>query len=126
MKSNYNSAMLSMARMVTLGLCVSAALVSNAYAADKIKVGIPLALSGPPAQFCEPMLKGAQMYVDEINAKGGVLGKQLELISRDSKAKPEEAVRVSRELISREKVDFLVGTFTSRERGQGAVFGARP
>lgn len=86
-----------------------------AQAGDTIKIGMPLPLSGTSAQFCEPMSKGAQMYADEINAKGGLLGKKIEIILRDSKAKPEEAVRVAREMITRDKVDFLVGTFTSGE-----------
>ena len=55
------------------------------------------------------------MYVDELNAKGGVLGRKIELIIRDSKADANEAVRVARELILKENVDFLVGTLTSAE-----------
>jgi branched-chain amino acid transport system substrate-binding protein len=72
-------------------------------------------LSGPPALFGEPATKGALMFIEEINAKGGVLGRKLELLTRDSKADANEAVRVSRELILKENVDFLVGTLTSAE-----------
>ena len=72
-------------------------------------------LSGPGALFGEPALKGAQMYVDELNAKGGVLGRKIELLARDTKGNADEAVRVSRELILKENVDFLVGTLTSAE-----------
>lgn len=72
-------------------------------------------LSGPGALFGEPSLKGAQMYVDELNAKGGVLGRKIELIPRDTKGNADEAVRVSRELILKDNVDFLVGTLTSAE-----------
>lgn len=93
----------------------SAALVPAASAQNVIKIGVPLPLSGPAALYGEPALKGAQMFVQEINAAGGVLGKKLELISRDSKASADEAVRVSRELILKENVDFLVGTLTSAE-----------
>lgn len=96
---------------ISLGLSAG----NMVMAQEKIKIGFPMALSGSSAQFGEPILKGAQMYVDEINAKGGVLGKKFEIISRDSKAKPDEAVRVARELIGREKVNFLVGSFTSGE-----------
>ena len=63
----------------------------------------------------EPSLKGAQMYVEEINAKGGVLGRKLELVVRDTKGNADEAVRIARDLILRENVDFLVGTLTSAE-----------
>src|SRR5438132_8988931 len=55
------------------------------------------------------------MYVEEVNAKGGVLGRNSELVIRDSKADANEAVRVARELILKENVDFLVGTLTSAE-----------
>jgi branched-chain amino acid transport system substrate-binding protein len=80
-----------------------------------IKVGFPMILSGPGALFGEPALKGAQMFVDETNATGGVLGRKLELHPRDTKGNADEAVRVSRELILKENVDFLVGTLTSAE-----------
>jgi branched-chain amino acid transport system substrate-binding protein len=87
----------------------------QASAQKTIKVGFPMILSGPGALFGEPALKGAQMYVEEVNAAGGVLGKRLELILRDTKGNADEAVRVSRELILKDNVDFLVGTLTSAE-----------
>ncbi len=97
---------------------VSALLLSwpvAARAADTIKIGFPIPLSGPVAVYGEPVLKGAQLAVSEINAKGGLLGKKIELLVRDSKANADEAVRVSRELIIKDGVDFLVGTVTSAE-----------
>src|SRR5438046_10065701 len=99
-------------------ILIAAALLAVPMAADAqkpIKVGMPMPLSGPPALFGDPATKGAQMFVDEINAKGGVLGRKLELLTRDSKADANEAVRVARELILKENVDFLVGTLTSAE-----------
>ncbi|HVC53423.1 MAG TPA: ABC transporter substrate-binding protein [Stellaceae bacterium] len=87
----------------------------GARAADNIKIGFPIPLSGPTAVYGEPILKGAQMAVAEINAKGGVLGRKLELLPRDSKANADEAVRISRELIIKNNVDFLLGTLTSAE-----------
>ena len=53
------------------------------------------------------------MAVEEINAKGGVNGKKLEVISRDDGANPGEAVRVAEELVTREGVAMLAGTFLS-------------
>jgi len=87
----------------------------GAEAQKPIKVGMPMPLSGPPALFGDPASKGAQMFVDEINARGGVLGRKIELLVRDSKADANEAVRVARELILKDNVDFLVGTLTSAE-----------
>jgi branched-chain amino acid transport system substrate-binding protein len=94
-------------------LLLSCPLTANA--ANTIKIGFPIPLSGPTAVYGKPILAGAQMAVAEINAKGGVLGKKFELLSRDSKANADEAVRLSRELIIKDSVDFLVGTLTSAE-----------
>ena len=105
-----------MLRRQLLAAAVAAlGLSPSAFAQNVIKVGVPLPLSGPASLYGEPALKGARMFVDEINAAGGVLGKKIELVPRDSKASADEAVRVSRELILKENVDFLVGTLTSAE-----------
>lgn len=84
-------------------------------AAEPIRIGFPMVLSGMSAQFGKPMLQGAQMYIDEVNARGGVLGRQVVLKVKDSQATPEVAVHVTRQLVQQERVDFLVGTFTSAE-----------
>src|SRR3954466_6283863 len=86
-----------------------------ATADDTIKIGFPIPLSGPTAVYGEPVLKGAELAVSEINARGGVLGRKFELLSRDSKASADEAVRLARELIIKNNVDFLSGTLTSAE-----------
>jgi branched-chain amino acid transport system substrate-binding protein len=87
----------------------------GAGAAEPITIGFPIPLSGPTAVYGEPVLKGAQMAAAEINAKGGVLGRKLEILARDSKASADEAVRLARELIIKDNVDFLAGTLTSAE-----------
>jgi branched-chain amino acid transport system substrate-binding protein len=104
-------------RLVLILLLVATLLVPPAGDAQPkpIKVGFPMIMSGPGALFGEPASKGAQMFVDELNAKGGVLGRKIELVIRDTKGNADEAVRVSRELILKENVDFLVGTLTSAE-----------
>ena len=107
----------TMLRLYLLAVLSALALFGapQASAQKTIKVGFPMILSGPGALFGEPALKGAQMYVEEVNAAGAVLGKRLELILRDTKGNADEAVRVSRELILKDNVDFLVGTLTSAE-----------
>lgn len=102
-------------RVLTMLLAGFLALPLAAEAQKPIKVGFPMILSGPGALFGAPALKGAEMYVEEINTKGGVLGRKIELVPRDTKGSADEAVRVSRELILKENVDFLVGTLTSAE-----------
>ena len=104
-----------MLHLLTMMLAALVGLSLAAGAQKPIKVGYPMILSGPSAFFGKPALKGAQMFVDEINAEGGVLGRKLELLARDTKINADEAVRFSRELILKERVDFLVGTYTSAE-----------
>jgi len=101
---------------IAAAACLAAAFIpASAFAASTIQVGFPIPLSGPAAVYGNPISKGAEMAVEEINAKGGVLGKKLELLERDSKANADEAVRLARELIIKNNVDFLVGTLTSAE-----------
>jgi branched-chain amino acid transport system substrate-binding protein len=103
-------------KRLAFGLFAAAVLAGGPAAGQQtIKIGVPMPLSGPAALYGEPAVKGARMFVEEINAAGGVLGKKLELIVRDSKASADEAVRVSREMILKENVEFLVGTLTSAE-----------
>ncbi|HEX4995583.1 MAG TPA: ABC transporter substrate-binding protein, partial [Methylomirabilota bacterium] len=99
-----------MLRVLTMLLALVLAMPLAASAQKPIKVGVPLPLSGPPALFGEPASKGALMFVEELNAKGGVLGRKIELVIRDSKADANEAVRVAREMILKDNVDFLMGT----------------
>ena len=63
--------------------------------------------------FLDPYRKGMELAADEINAAGGVLGRKLEVISRDDNGVPGDAVRVAEELLTREKVTLLMGTFAS-------------
>ena len=83
-----------------------------AQAQGVIKIGEVNSYKAFPA-FLEPYKKGMEQAVDEINAAGGVNGKKLELITRDDNGNPGDAVRVAEELVSREQVDVLTGTFLS-------------
>jgi branched-chain amino acid transport system substrate-binding protein len=98
-----------------LAIMCAVAIVPSFGMADTIKIGFPIPLSGPTAIYGVPILKGAEMAVSEINAKGGVLGQRLEILSRDSKANADEAVRLARELIIKDGAQFLIGTLTSAE-----------
>ena len=63
--------------------------------------------------FLDPYRKGMELAVEEVNRAGGVLGRRIELVVRDDGGTPGDAVRVAEELISRERVDMLMGTFAS-------------
>lgn len=86
----------------------------SAYAADKpIKIGMIDCYTGAAAAFCKPALMGWQMAVEEINEKGGINGRKIEILVRDDKFKPDEALAHAKELVLKENVDFLAGTTNS-------------
>jgi branched-chain amino acid transport system substrate-binding protein len=81
-------------------------------AQETIKIGELNSYKSQTA-FLDPYKKGWEMAIEEINAGGGVLGKKLEVISRDDGSNPGDAVRVADELVTREGVNILAGTFLS-------------
>ncbi len=97
---------------LSLAIALAAGIAMPAKAQDTIKIGELNSYKAVPA-FLEPYKKGMELALEEINGKGGVLGKKLELISRDDGANPGEAVRVAEELIIREGVVMISGTFLS-------------
>jgi branched-chain amino acid transport system substrate-binding protein len=84
----------------------------GATAAEPIKVGEINSYTRLPA-FTLPYRNGWQLAVEEINAAGGVLGRPLEVLSRDDGGKPGDAVKIAEELVSKEGVVLLAGTFFS-------------
>jgi branched-chain amino acid transport system substrate-binding protein len=93
-------------------LVLIAALASSGAFAQSIKIGELNSYKVFPA-FLEPYKKGWELALEEVNAKGGVLGRKLEVVSRDDGGTPGDAVRVAEELISRERANVLMGTFAS-------------
>ena len=87
--------------------------LSGATAAETIKIGWIGPLSGWGAAGGTAIMRGAQLAIDHVNAKGGIDGRQLELITRDSEAKPAVAITAARELIDREYVLALIGKYDS-------------
>src|SRR5262245_43419358 len=80
--------------------------------AQSIKIGELNSYKVFPA-FLEPYKKGMELALDEVNASGGALGRKLEIVVRDDNGTPGDAVRVAEELVTREKVVLLMGTFAS-------------
>lgn len=103
-----------MNRRSILALAAAATLSSAvpALAQGPIRIGELNSYKNFPA-FLEPYKKGWELAVEEVNKAGGVLGRQIEIVSRDDSGTPADAVRVAEELLSREKVAFLIGTFPS-------------
>jgi branched-chain amino acid transport system substrate-binding protein len=82
---------------------------SFAQVKEPIKLGFVIGLTGIYGTETGEMVKGATLAVEEFNAKGGVLGRKVELLVRDDKLKIEEAAKRGKELLEKEKVDFMFG-----------------
>jgi branched-chain amino acid transport system substrate-binding protein len=78
-----------------------------------IKVGIVDTYTGPATTYTEDVLDGFKLAVNQINAKGGVLGRKIEFTRRDDKFKPDIALEMTKDLVMREKVDILMGSTNS-------------
>jgi urea transport system substrate-binding protein len=81
-----------------------------------IKVGLISPLTGVWTGYGRAHSAGFRLAVDEINAAGGVLGRKVEVLIRDSKTEPRIVVEQANRLVREERVDFLAGTFSSAER----------
>ena len=102
-------------RILHLSAGLAAALVTvfapvlPAMAQEPIKIGLVTALSGQSARAGEAITRGLTIAIDELNARGGVLGRKFELVRRDDEATPAKGVTAARELIFKEKVAVLFG-----------------
>ena len=100
-------------RKTVLVLGLALLFATSGFAADTIKLGGMLPLSGRAADLGITCKQGAELAVKEINAKGGVLGKKLELLMADDKANVQEAVSISKRYIQKDEVNFLFGVVSS-------------
>src|SRR5512133_2437421 len=91
---------------------LAAALSAPAFAADTIKLGVAASLTGDLAAYGQPTKEAAEMVVAEVNAKGGINGKQIELMIGDDQCKPEIATNVATKLVS-EGVNIVIGHICS-------------
>src|SRR6266702_2914414 len=113
-ENQHRSQIMKMGRVLFAALAGTflAAPFGPASAQQSIRVGELNSYKAQPA-FLEPYKKGLDLAVEEVNAAGGVLGKRLELVSRDDGGNPGDAVRVAEELVTRESLNILAGTFLS-------------
>lgn len=99
------------ALMLTVVVFVSPALAAK----DTVKIGALLAVTGPASFLGAPEARSLEMLVAGINKKGGLKGKQIELIIKDTGASTEKAVSFAKQLIEEEKVLAIIGPSTSGE-----------
>ena len=109
--------MMSRRFILRISFAASLTLLVGAFAAPvsaqgTIRIGELNSYKSQPA-FLEPYRKGWELAIEEVNAAGGIRGRKLEVISRDDNANPGDAVRVAEELVTREGVSILAGTFLS-------------
>jgi branched-chain amino acid transport system substrate-binding protein len=99
---------------IPAGLALANLAGRTAFAADPIKIGLVAALSGPSAKSGEGITRGLTIAIDEINAKGGVLGgRMLELVRRDDESNPAKGQIAARELLDKEGAVILFGGIDS-------------
>jgi branched-chain amino acid transport system substrate-binding protein len=117
--ANADPRLLSRRRLVKSGLALAGARLAGPFvvstrAAEAVRIGFDNPLTGPLASLGKNELIGCEMAIDEINAKGGVLGRPVELIVEDSTSGDAgTAVMKARKLIGGDKVDFLMGNTNS-------------
>ncbi|MFC4275976.1 ABC transporter substrate-binding protein [Achromobacter aloeverae] len=96
-------------RIKLLAGALALACAGGAYAADPIKIGVSGPYTGGSSSMGVSMRDGVRLAAEEINKKGGVLGRQLVLVERDDEAKNERGVQIAQELINKEQVTAVVG-----------------
>ena len=101
-----------MKKSFTTVLAMLACALGAAQAQDVYTIGEINSYKAQPA-FLEPYKKGMELALAQINITGGIGGKKLVLVTRDDNGNPADAVRAAEELIAREKVDVLMGSFLS-------------
>ena len=114
----------SLSPLLAAAAC-TAILATTALAADPIKIGVPVGLSGANSVVAPSVVQSAQLAVDEINAKGGVLGRQLALEVADDASGAAGAQKAFDSLVFQKKVDVLISMETSAARNAALPIVAR-
>ena len=94
-------------------VAVGALGVGTAFAQEPIRIGAMYPLTGGGAVYGVPAMVGHQLAVEELNTKGGIMGRKIESIERDDKMNPAAASSTMKELITKDKVDIVVGGLSS-------------
>ncbi len=106
---------MSLVRIIAIIASMIAFLVTPTFAADTIKIGALLSVTGPASNLGAPEARTLEMLIDDINTHGGIIGKKVELVVKDSGGSPEKAVSFAKQLIEEEKVFAIIGPSTSGE-----------
>lgn len=96
-----------------LGSALLGLLLNSAVAAEPVRLGFFMSITGRDASFGDVSLRGARLAVDELNAAGGVLGRPIELVVEDNRSLPGESATAAKKLIARDRVAVLIGECSS-------------
>ncbi len=96
-----------------LGALAAAAMALPAFAQDSFVIGLTGALTGPPASTNGPAVEGLRLYVDRLNAAGGIKGKKINLIVLDDSAEPSKAAANAKRLLTQENVVLMINSSLS-------------
>lgn len=102
-------------RVIRIGVCIVAMLALSlaGVCQETVKIGVILPLTGSQAAFGEALKNGYLIALDEINSKGGVLGKKVELDIYDDQSKPDQAVQGVSKLADQDRVPLILGSYSS-------------
>ncbi len=118
----FKSKSLAAAIAFTLVVSMLAGCAPAAQAPAEIKIGTIGPLTGDYATYGENVRKGVEIAVEEVNAAGGIDGKQIKLISEDTKGSPDDAAKAATKLIDVDKVTAIIGAVLSGETKTAAPF----
>jgi branched-chain amino acid transport system substrate-binding protein len=85
----------------------------RASVADPIRIGLSLSLTGPTAAAGKQVLAGLEIWRDDVNAKGGLLGRPVQFVSYDDQGNPSNAPAIYAKLMGVDKVDLLIGPYST-------------
>ena len=109
-----------MKKLSVFSICLSIMIIAcmfviapSSLAAKALKIGIVDCYSGPASTYTNDVRDGFKLEVEKINAAGGILGRKIEVLTRDSKFKVDLGLSAAKELIYRENVDIMMGTINS-------------
>src|SRR5262245_44943010 len=97
--------------ILTLLSLISAA--PPAAAADPLRIGLSLSLTGPTAPAGKQVLAGLEIWRDDVNAKGGLLGRPVQLVYYDDQGNPANAPGIYAKLMGVDKIDLLIGPYST-------------
>ena len=101
-------------RLAIAAFALAAACIGTpSVAQEPVRIGAFLSVTGPAAFLGDPELKTLELYVDKLNAQGGVLGRKLQLVAYDDGGDAEKARTFAKRLIEQDKVDIIVGGSTT-------------